>query len=558
MKTQNKNRLILTVSILMMLTMSIKLSAQEAGRESVPASTENTVNDENSADQKAVRDYCRHEWSFWTSGGFSTFYAKPNFGEEKYRLGGNLGLGYSFHFSKHWSVMLGAEVAMYNGRMIVDEFKDIIEDVHDPLEHPINYRIDIKHYAEQYRLYALNLPLMVQFKTPLGENGHEFFAALGGKAGYPLSTKYEIKEAEFQTSGYYHEFGQWLFDQNDLGYNNQNGKIKQVPLNTGWSYMGTFEAGMKWKLAAPRLSLYTGVYFEYGFNEIRKDEINNRFLEYDYDSYDPGRMNLNSLLTSEYSPKKGAELEKFVDKFSTVALGLKVRLGITTCHVDKSYKEKNKKSRNDAYDDNANTNASDDTDPYRKGYRDAYTDVIEDLLRSLNNPKKNSEPVEQPVQQAPVQQPVQQAPAPTQRVVETQYQGDPLLDAEMRRATKEYGKLANVFAIYVDGYEVNQSELSPIMETMIDDKLPFLSDYNSDKYTIICEGHTCDLADDNYNQKLGQKRAEVVKDYLVKNGFNANNIITVSKGKSAPVVYNTSEYNRKLNRRVLFLIKEKK
>ena len=115
-----------------------------------------------------------------------------------------------------------------------------------------------------------------------------------------------------------------------------------------------------------------------------------------------------------------------------------------------------------------------------------------------------------------------------------------------------------MFVLYVDGYEINQTELSPIMEMVIDDKIHLLEEYNNDKYIIICEGHTCDLADENYNNNLAQKRAEVVKEYLIKNGFKAENIITVSKGKSTPIVYNTSEYNRKLNRRVVFLIKEKR
>ena len=550
MKTQKIiKKTLLVATIAVMMTITIKLSAQNAGRESVPASTENITNND-VKEQKNVRDYCRHEWSFWGAGGISTFNAGLNFGEIKHNIGGNIGLGYSFHFNKHLSILAGAEIAMYNSEMIVDELTDVIDNITDPDIKPIKYVVELEHYMEQDKYYALTLPLMFQLKTPISENGHEFFASFGVKAGFPVKMQYNIKDAEFATYGYYNDYNQWLFDQTDLGYGNQKGKTKQLQINTKWSLTGTFETGIKWKLNSPRLSLYTGVYLDYGFSEIRKDNADKRFLEYDPEH--PERIVLNSILTSEYS-NRGAGLEKFTDKVSTIALGMKIRLGITTCHVDKDYKNNKKYNSYETdysyYPNNDNYANGGNDDSYRKGLRDAYTDVIDNLLRSLESPKSNGNGAtgkEKPSKHA-------------QNQTDEQYNDeDPLVQAEMRRATKEYGKLVEVFVLHVDGYEVNQTELSVLMELMIDDKIAQLEEYNSDKYVIICEGHTCDLSDDTYNNKLALKRAEAVKNYLVKNGFNAKNIVTVSKGKSTPIVQNTSEYNRKLNRRVVFLIKERK
>ena len=138
------------------------------------------------------------------------------------------------------------------------------------------------------------------------------------------------------------------------------------------------------------------------------------------------------------------------------------------------------------------------------------------------------------------------------------YVGDPLLEAEMRRAAGEYGNLVDLLVLYVDGYEINQTELSPIMKKMIDDKIRLLQRYNNDRYIIIAEGHTCDLGREDFNMRLGQMRAEVVREYLMSRGFNGDNIIATSKGETSPIVPNTSEANRKLNRRVVFLIKEKR
>ena len=552
MKTQNRNMIIFVAAAAVIMTMTVNLSGQEAGRENVPALSDEFENFENmeyqNVEEQKDRDYCRHEFSFWGAGGFSTFNATPNFGDRNYRLGGALGLGYSFHFSKHLSILAGAEIAMYNTRMLVDKLQDQIE-TYDPDGNPIKYNVSLKHYVEKDRLYALNIPLMLQFQTNFNDSEHAFFIALGAKAGLPLSMKYEMKEAEFRTYGEYIEYGQWLYRQGDLGYGNQDVDINSEKFKTKLSWIGTAEIGVKWNLRAPRLHLYTGLYFDYGFNEIRKEESDKRFLEYDKDN--PYDMTLNSVLSSEYS-HKGTDLKKFTDKVSTLSFGLKLRLGINTCPGERSYKNRNK-----YYDEEPDYYYNDDEsiDPYREGYRDAYKDVIDGIINSLNPPKRKAEPVD-----VDEEEPNQtKAPAQTKKAVEPYYYGDdPLIQAEMRRASKEYGKLANLFVLYIDGYEINQTELSPIMEMMIDDKLPLLEEYNNDNYIIICEGHTCDLADENYNKNLAQKRAEVVKEYLIKNGFKGENIMPVSKGKSTPIVYNTSEQNRKLNRRVVFLIKEKK
>jgi outer membrane protein OmpA-like peptidoglycan-associated protein len=93
---------------------------------------------------------------------------------------------------------------------------------------------------------------------------------------------------------------------------------------------------------------------------------------------------------------------------------------------------------------------------------------------------------------------------------------------------------------------------------MIDQKIVNLQRYNNNRYTIIVEGHTCDLGNDNSNMDLAKKRAEEVRDYLVKKGFNRRNIRVVSKGETAPIVPNFDEPHRKTNRRVVFLIQERK
>ena len=63
-------------------------------------------------------------------------------------------------------------------------------------------------------------------------------------------------------------------------------------------------------------------------------------------------------------------------------------------------------------------------------------------------------------------------------------------------------------------------------------------------------GHTCSWGTRRNNLRVGLRRANSVKAKLCTQGVPANQMITKSKGESNPLVPNTSETNRKKNRRV--------
>ncbi|WP_369048383.1 OmpA family protein [Tenacibaculum sp. UWU-22] len=67
-------------------------------------------------------------------------------------------------------------------------------------------------------------------------------------------------------------------------------------------------------------------------------------------------------------------------------------------------------------------------------------------------------------------------------------------------------------------------------------------------------GHTDDTASKESNMRLGKKRAEFVKNYLVKNGILSENIETSSKGESSPIADNSTQEGRAKNRRTVITI----
>lgn len=74
-------------------------------------------------------------------------------------------------------------------------------------------------------------------------------------------------------------------------------------------------------------------------------------------------------------------------------------------------------------------------------------------------------------------------------------------------------------------------------------------------FKIGIEGYTCSIGTEKYNQGLSERRANAVKNYLVKEGrTDAKRITTVGYGESDPVASNKTKEGRTKNRRVEILI----
>ena len=68
--------------------------------------------------------------------------------------------------------------------------------------------------------------------------------------------------------------------------------------------------------------------------------------------------------------------------------------------------------------------------------------------------------------------------------------------------------------------------------------------------TLIATGHTDSIGAEAYNQKLSERRANSVKEYLVSKGVPADRIYTEGKGELQPPASNDSREGRAQNRRV--------
>ena len=71
---------------------------------------------------------------------------------------------------------------------------------------------------------------------------------------------------------------------------------------------------------------------------------------------------------------------------------------------------------------------------------------------------------------------------------------------------------------------------------------------------VQVEGYTDSVGGDEYNQRLSEQRAGTVRDFLVQQGVQMNNVAAVGYGKSDPIADNSTVSGRAQNRRVELVV----
>ncbi len=103
-------------------------------------------------------------------------------------------------------------------------------------------------------------------------------------------------------------------------------------------------------------------------------------------------------------------------------------------------------------------------------------------------------------------------------------------------------------------FDFDKSAIKPEFVPVLDEAVDILKKHADKKVEI--QGHTDSIGTEAYNEKLGMRRADSVKNYLVDKGVTAENLSTVSFGESNPVADNGTKEGRAMNRRVEFKVME--
>lgn len=140
--------------------------------------------------------------------------------------------------------------------------------------------------------------------------------------------------------------------------------------------------------------------------------------------------------------------------------------------------------------------------------------------------------------------------------------GDGIIDCEDKcpneKGVKELqGCPIKCVAITADPvyFDFDKAVLRPDGIAAIDAFLTKLGDCK--QYDIVVNGHTCNIGTKAYNQKLSEKRAQAVVQYLITKGVNSAYVAGKGYGETEPAVPNTTKANREKNRRAIVIMSVK-
>jgi len=96
-------------------------------------------------------------------------------------------------------------------------------------------------------------------------------------------------------------------------------------------------------------------------------------------------------------------------------------------------------------------------------------------------------------------------------------------------------------------FDFNKAEVKPAGAEILNGIVRTLKEHPTEKVEI--EGYTDSVGSDAYNMKLSERRAEAIRNYLVRQGIEASRISTQGFGKTKPIADNNTAEGRARNRR---------
>jgi outer membrane protein OmpA-like peptidoglycan-associated protein len=452
----------------------------------------------------------RYEFSIWGGGGISSLHYTPAFGKHEPGYGGFAGIGYNYFFDYHWSLGVGAEFSMLKESLAFPLISDnyLTSDMSNKL---LWILVEGRNYKQTQAIYYVNFPLIIRTQLPI-EHGHSLYFSAGPKIGIPISstsstrgtfttTGVEVNESlEPVTRDWYSNMNEYGFFSDSLvSASNQSGLLKK-------NIILAFEAGIKWRISS-KCSLYSGIFVDYGLNDIREGDIEKQF--FDYNRYQPAGYRMDNVLYSNYngSPKildhYVDEARPFVDKVSTIAIGLKLQLSFGGGLFEK------KNNIREIYVGN--------NSPYP--YKPSGTIIAQPSAEIMELPKNEQIGLQEK---------------------ENEEFADLIEDDNLD------------FEGSIDGFAAFSDNILPKMYPVLDRKAYLLKKHPD--VNILIVGHADEDGTDNFNYILGNDRANAVKYYLVSKGIDEKRLVTTTEGRTQPLIPKANETARASNRRVEFVM----
>jgi outer membrane protein OmpA-like peptidoglycan-associated protein len=336
------------------------------------------------------------------------------------------------------------------------------------------------------------LQIPLMLQYQRGEN-YQFYATAGTKIGIPLKGKNKISADSVRNSGY-RDYEKYEYTtQKFLGFGTFAGQESEKKLPLQTAVLLSAETGMKWKLSEA-LRLYTGVYLDYGLNSVTKRSHSDRVIEYK-------------------SQERTYAFNDLIDEATPLAVGLKLKL---------------------SFDAGAEA---------RRKAAEAEAERLVALRKAAEEAAAARLAAEK-----------EAAEAEAARLAAEQ-EAARLASIQAGKATHLQTRIDSIQNQILNDYHITQTKPNEKQIPALDAIVALLKDHPELRFYI--NGHTCDQGDKEINRIVGYERAKAAKDYVIAKGIDEKRILGIgSKLYYEPLVPNTSEENRRKNRRVEFVIEK--
>jgi len=495
-----------------------------------------------------------HELSLHTFMGASKI-DYPDMSGTQFSPGFGAGFSYSLFFSPRWSFLVGGGLQLFNNRGtdVNGDFSGVLpeaNDFSDDGKDQVMLYYDFHGYTETQWSLMLMFPVMLQFQSNESRNKALYYA-MGVKLGFPFSGAYRGTAENTAVCGYYP--GIWgapasnynFSDCNaegfgkgyeDMGFGDYGKVSSYSKLKLGTAFFASAEAGVKWRLYN-KLAVYTGFWVDLAMNDVALQKV-------------AGQQPIEWVPTKGYSEDKITPKGDITFKSRTegkaipVALGFTVRLALGVQSFQTL--DSSKWIREIAYRDSLLALCKGQADSLEMLKHRANA-----LLDSLV--KCRGECMEEAISKEALRRQLDSLEALRLAALEKVKQ-DSLerlrqqLEASKAARLEDFRKRLGALENGLDDYKITQTVPSTRAAEKLDTATALMRDYPDLKIRIT--GHTCDKGTHETNLRIGVQRAQSAKNYLSAKGISPDRIETATKAESQPIFKNTTEENRRKNRRV--------
>jgi OmpA-OmpF porin, OOP family len=429
-----------------------------------------------------------NEISFSAGGGLSGLSYTIKNGSSTLKPGFQAGVGVTHFLNSRWGIATGLELGYYRTRATLAPNTVFSAYEIDSEGNAFEYRVKTKGYEEKQKLYALQVPLMLQFQ-PLSKSRTQLYALGGVKFALPVSSSYQTKADEINATGYYPDVNAEITDLPAHGFGTQTNWTNKGDYDFKLSYALAAETGARFRLSSGNY-LYAGLFIDYGLNNIKKQEGDQTLL-----TYNPTAVN-QSQANGVFS------LANTTGAVRLLTYGIKLRIAFAAGTTKKAVT--------------------------------APPVATETPVQPAIPVKAEEEPKTGTVAEPPVKEESVSPEPPVQpTLTET--------ELAILKAPLPFNR-------------VGDTALSEAAKAQADQVAELLLQHPGMELQI--QGHTCNIGSEAVNRQVGMARAKAAAAYLQGKGIAAARMHLVSKGAEEPLVPNTSEANRKQNRRIVFKVSD--